>query len=137
RSLRDDRGADSMLTVGATPLLRAARGADVPAIKLLLAHGARVDLPTARGITPLLAASGIASSGLDTRGRYRTEEQVRESVQLLLDAGADVRAKDNAGAAVMHGAASWGWNSVIELLATRNADLFAQDARGRTAVDLT
>ncbi len=137
RSLRDDRGADNMLTVGATPLLRAARGADVPAIRLLLAHGARVDLPTARGITPLLAASGIASSGLDTRGRYRTEDQVRESVQLLLDAGADIRAKDNTGATVVHGAASWGWNSVIELLAARNADLAAKDARGRTAVDLT
>jgi ankyrin repeat protein len=42
RSLRDDRGADSLLTVGATPLLRAAKGGDLPAIQLLLAHGANV-----------------------------------------------------------------------------------------------
>lgn len=137
RSLRDDRGADSMLTVGAAPLLRAARGADAPAIRLLLAHGARVDLPTARGITPLLAASGVASSILDTRGRYRTEAQVQESVALLLDAGADIRARDNAGATALHGAATWGWNSVVEQLAARDADLFAKDARGRTPVDLT
>ena len=47
RSLRDDRGADSMLTVGTTPLLRAAKAGDVPAMQLLLAHGANVDLPTA------------------------------------------------------------------------------------------
>ncbi len=137
RSLRDDRGADTMLTVGATPLLRAARAAAVEAVKLLLQHGARVDLPTARGITPLLAASGVASSGLDTRGRYRTEAQVHETVKLLLDAGADVRAADNTGATVLHGAATWGWNDVIEQLAARDADLFAKDARGRMAVDLT
>ncbi len=137
RSLRDDRGADNMLTVGTTPLLRAARAADVEAVRLLLQHGARVDLPTARGITPLLAASGVASTGLDTRGRYRTEERVLETLTLLLDAGADIRTADSAGATVLHGAATWGWNAVIEKLVARNADLFAKDARGRMAVDLT
>ena len=46
RSLRDDRGADTLLGIGTTPLIRAARAADIPAMKLLLAHGANVELPT-------------------------------------------------------------------------------------------
>ena len=61
--------------MGATPLLRAAKGGDLPAIELLLAHGANVELPTATGISPLLAAAGVGSSALDTRGRYKTQTQ--------------------------------------------------------------
>ena len=40
RSLGQDRGGDSMLTVGTTPLIRAAKAGDNGAVKLLLAHGA-------------------------------------------------------------------------------------------------
>ena len=36
RSVGADRGADGMLTIGTTPLLRAAKGLDAPAITLLL-----------------------------------------------------------------------------------------------------
>jgi ankyrin repeat protein len=137
RSLRDDRGADTMLTVGTTPLLRAAKAVDVPAIRLLLQHGALVDLPTTRGVTPLLAAAGVAWSGLDTRGRYRAEAAGLEAVTLLLDAGADVNARDGSGATALHGAAAAGWNPVVAVLAARGADLFAKDGRGRTAIELT
>lgn len=137
RSLRDDRGADTMLTVGTTPLLRAAKAVDLPAVRLLLQHGARPDLPTSRGMTPLLAAAGVGHSGLDTRGRYRDEALGREVVQLLLDAGADVNARDSSGATALHGAAGQGWNSVISLLAARGADLGAKDGRGRMAIELT
>ena len=36
RLLGPDRGGDSLLTTGSTPLLRAAKACDVPAAKLLL-----------------------------------------------------------------------------------------------------
>src|SRR5690606_42131158 len=68
----DDRGADTMLTVGTTPLIRAAKAGVIPAMKLLIAHGANVNLPTANGITPLMAAAGNASAPLDTRDRKST-----------------------------------------------------------------
>ncbi len=113
RSLRDDRGADAMLTVGTTPLLRAAKAGDAPAIRLLLQYKANVELPNTNGITPLLAAAGIASSALDTRGRYRTEPEALESVRLLLAAGASTNARDRNGQTALHGAAGSGWNSVI------------------------
>jgi ankyrin repeat protein len=136
RSLRDDRGADSMLSVGTTPLLRAAKAGDIPAMKLLIAHGARVDLPTATGITPLMAAAGNGSAGLDTRGRYKDEAQSIEAVEILLAAGADVGARDRNGQTALHGAAGWGWNGVVKRLAANKIDLFAKDAQGRTAADV-
>ncbi len=136
RSLRDDRGADTLLTVGATPLLRAAKGGDLPAIRLLLAHGANVELPTATGISPLLAAVGVGSSALDTRGRYKSQPQALTAVQALLDGGANINETDHSGQTALHGAASWGWNDVIKVLAERHANLMAKDGRGRTAADV-
>jgi len=137
RSLRDDRGADTLLTIGSTPLIRAAKAGDAAAIKLLLAAGANVDLATINGITPLMAAAGNGSSGLDTRGRYKTEAQAVESAQLLLAAGANVNARDRSGQTALHGAAGWGYNSFIRTLAASRADLAAKDSQGRTAMDLT
>jgi ankyrin repeat protein len=136
RSLRDDRGADGLLSVGTTPLLRAAKAGDVPAVRLLLAHGADPNLPTATGITPLMAAAGNGSASLDTRGRYKSEAQAVEAVKVLLAAGADINARDNSGQTALHGAATWGWNDLVRTLAAQHADLMAKDSRGRTAADV-
>jgi ankyrin repeat protein len=136
RSLRDDRGADGLLSIGSTPLLRAAKGGDIEALKLLLAHGARVDLPTATGVTPLMAAAGNGSTNLDTRGRYKTEAQANEAVQMLLAAGANINALDRNGQTALHGAATWGWNTLVKTLAVNRIDLAAKDAQGRTAADI-
>ncbi len=136
RSLRDDRGADLILTVGATPLLRAAKAGDLPAIQLLLAHGANVELPTVSGISPLLAAAGVGSSALDTRGRYKSQAQAIAVVQALLDKGADINEADHSGQTALHGAAGWGWNDLVQTLADRHANLMAKDGQGRTAADV-
>jgi uncharacterized protein len=94
RNVPQDRGGDNMLSQGATPLLRAARAGDAPAVELLLAYGALVDLPSAYGVTPLMAAAGVDFGNRVTRGRNRTEAGVLATVQLLLDAGADVNARN-------------------------------------------
>jgi hypothetical protein len=116
-------------------LLRAARAADVPAIKLLLAHAARTDLPQIAGITPLLAAAGLGASGVDTRGTLRTEPQMVETLQLLLAAGSKVNEVDAQGRTALHGAAQGGRNEIVKLLAARGADLQVKDARGFTPLD--
>lgn len=85
-----DRGGDLLLSQGATPLLRAARAGDAPLVRLLLDHGALPDLPTAYGITPLMAAAGVEYGLRVTRGRHRTKEGVLETLQMLVDAGADI-----------------------------------------------
>ena len=136
RSLRDDRGADSLLSVGTTPLLRASKAGDIPVMKLLIEHGANVNLPTATGITPLMAAAGNGSINLDTRGRYKTEAQAVEAVDLLVKSGADINARDRNGQTALHGAASWGWNSMVKALVANKIELMAKDAQGRTAADI-
>jgi len=136
RALGPDRGADMMLTIGATPLLRAAKAGDVPAIKLLLAHGANPNLPNISGVTPIMAAAGLASNEIDTRGRFKTQAEAVESINLLAKAGADVNAHETrSGQTALHGAALWGWNDVIKALVANKADLDAKDAKGMTPLD--
>jgi ankyrin repeat protein len=93
RDVPQDRGGDSILAQGATPLLRAARAGDAPFVELLLKHGALVDLPSKEGVTPLMAAAGVEFGTRVTRGRNRTDEGVLATMRLLLDAGADVNAR--------------------------------------------
>jgi ankyrin repeat protein len=93
RDVPQDRGGDTILAQGATPLLRAARAGDAPFVDLLLKHKALVDLPSKEGVTPLMAAAGVEFGTRVTRGRNRTTEGVLATMRLLLDAGADVNAR--------------------------------------------
>jgi ankyrin repeat protein len=93
RNVPQDRGGDSILSQGATPLLRAARAGDTPMVELLLEHGALVDLPSNQGVTPLMAAAGVEYGLRVTRGRNRTDEGVLSTMRVLLDAGADIEAR--------------------------------------------
>jgi ankyrin repeat protein len=147
----DDRGCDAMLTTGSTPLLRAAKTFDTDAMKLLLAHGARLDLPNSSGVSPIHAAAGYGSLECDIRGygpgipHYMTadvEEKSIETLTVLLEAGADVNAVTTGGQrgkgpgqTPLFGAAFWGWNDVITFLVSKGAKIDARDAEGRTAVD--
>jgi ankyrin repeat protein len=93
RDVPQDRGGDTMLAQGATPLLRAARGGDDKFTALLLEYKALVDLPSKEGITPLMAAAGVDYGQRVTRGRNRTDEGVLATMALLVKAGANVNAR--------------------------------------------
>jgi ankyrin repeat protein len=93
RNVPQDRGGDRILAQGATALLRAARAGDVEFTKLLLEHGALVDLPSKEGVTPLMAAAGVEFGQRVTRGRNRTEQEVYDTIVVLLEHGADVNAQ--------------------------------------------
>ena len=138
RSVGADRGVDRMLTIGTTPLLRAAKALDAPAIQLLLEHHALVNLPNIQGITPTMAAAGLGSVDADTRGVYTTpdvQEQSLASLKLLLAAGGQINAADGRGQTPLHGAAFWGWNDVVKYLVEQGANLNAVDLKGKTPVD--
>jgi ankyrin repeat protein len=138
RNLGADRGVDRMLTIGVTPLLRAAKALDAPAVAALVKHGARLDIPNNQGITPVMAAAGMGSVDADTRGVYTTEDTPQRSIatlDILLKAGADVNSADPRGQTPLHAAAFWGWNSTVEYLVAHGAKLDAKDNRGLTAVE--
>jgi uncharacterized protein len=145
---------DELLTTGTTPLLRAAIGADVEAVRLLLEHGALVDLPNVHGLTPLMAAAGHVSG----RGRQgdgaQSQERAIEMLHLLLAAGADIEAKlsgthrltarvglqptavtDREGQTALFGAVKFGWTNVVEYLLAKGADPNVEDALGKTPLD--
>jgi uncharacterized protein len=139
RSIGSDRGVDGMLTIGATPLLRAAKGLDAPAIKLLLGHGAIIDLPNNQGITPVMAAAGLGSVDADTRGLYTTfdvQQRSIDSLELLLKAGADINAPGGRRQQTpLTAAAYWGWNDVVQYLFDHGAKLDVKDSGGMSPID--
>jgi uncharacterized protein len=159
RMVSQDRLADPSIDTGTTPLLRAAKAADLPAMKALLDAGALVDLRNSLGHTPLIVAAG-ASRGraLPTRGGSYNEDQAIAAVKLLLAAGADVNASGYKGPTTdrgetlrctgyvaivdcykgetaMHGAALHGWMKLAEVLKAAGANLDAVDADGKTPLD--
>jgi ankyrin repeat protein len=132
-----DRGNDGMLGGGTTPFLRAAKAGDVPAMKLLLEHGADPTLgPTRSGITPLMAAAGLGTTEADTTGRQKTQAQAIEAIQLLLDRGLDLNTQASDGQTAVHGAAMQGYDDVIRFLAAKGAKLDTPDKDGFTPLDV-
>jgi ankyrin repeat protein len=139
RSVGADRGVDTMLTIGTTPLLRAAKALDAPAIALLLKHGALPNLPNSQDITPTMAAAGLGSVDADTRGLYTTADVQKrsiESLELLLAAGGEINAAGGRRMQTpLQAAAFWGWNDVVQYLAAHGAKLDAKDSQGMNAID--
>jgi uncharacterized protein len=137
---------------GATPLLVAATYLEVEIVRALLQARTnhRLGLVTG-GTTPLLTAAGVAvekearPSDLarwhivdsDTPSVPRNEAEVLEATRLLLDAGADVNQRNEAGDTALHAAAAAGLTTVIQLLADRGASLDVKNALGQTPLALT
>jgi ankyrin repeat protein len=145
-----DRGNDTMLGAGTTPILRAARAGDAAAMRLLLKRGADpkiatgsdipvdVSQPVRRqpgGINPLMAAAGLGSKEEDSVGRYKTEAQSIEAIQVCLEAGVDINAVDGRGQTALYGAALQGYDEVVKFLVAHGAKLDIKDQRGFTALD--
>ena len=130
-----DRGQDSMLGAGTTPLLRAAKAGDIPAMKLLMAKGADVNLATRAGITPLMAAAGVGTKEEDATGRFKTEDDAIQAVDLCLAAGADINAANSNGQTALHAAAQRGQDKILQHLIGKGANVNAKDRRGFTPLD--
>jgi len=127
---------------GATAFFLAAKFLEVDIMRLLAKGGADPRLGTMDGITPLMAAAGVGwGGGVDRRGRdtsgigdpvIHDEDRALEAARLAVDLGADVNAANDAGDTALHGAASKGYDAIVQLLADKGARLEAKNKRGRT-----
>jgi len=121
-------------TRGSTPLIRAATNADMEVMKLLLEHGADVNLMMADRQTPIMAV---------LTGRA-PEPQALQMIQLLHDAGADVNVialvnhrEESRGGTALHYATRKRYKEVMKKLVEYGIDLNAKDQDGLTALDYT
>ena len=158
RGGRDNRFRDDLLTTGATPLLRAAQTFDNDVVRALLEHGALVDLPTASGVTPFMAAAGMGTrTGSGVLGPGVRDDVIArslETMEILRRAGADVNAlivditiltariaRDNTmtgrqGQTALFYVADTGRTPVVKYLLDHGAKADALDDMGRTAIDV-
>ena len=118
-------------------LVTAAANQDTQTVQALLAEGVDVNTPRADGAT---AARRRSWRPPDSAGPYTLRGEPRgvrsasaeEAVRLLVEAGADVNAVNEADFTALHGATFRGLNEVIEYLVAQGADIDARDFRGRT-----
>jgi len=102
-------------------------------LRELLAAGADPRVMTSDGTTPLMVAAGLGRATFNpTRQRGPRSLGAEESVKILIDAGAEVNAVNEADFTALHGAAFRGLNEVVEYLVAHGANINARDFRGRT-----
>jgi ankyrin repeat protein len=149
---------------GATPFWRAAYASDVDAMRLLIAHGADPNIPTAKspdrrrgdadaaarpgteppvpvggpGLAPLHAASGPGyGAGYAGNAHHVAPGGMLAAVTYLVDElHADVNLADADGNTAMHNAAARGDNEMIQYLVSKGADVTRVNRQGQTTVDL-
>jgi len=131
-----DRGVDTMLSAGTTPLVRAAKAGDAVVVKFLLEKGADPKLATRNGINPLMAAAGVGTKEEDATGRHKTSADMIDTIKLLLAAGLDINAAESTGRTALHGAALQGFDPVVQFLVDQGAKLDVKDRNGRTPLDM-
>ncbi len=149
------RFADEIITTGATPLLRAAGAPDREAVRLLLDHGGRADVPNAMGVTPLMAAAGLGMRPSPRFNPVANDAQDRSiaTLEMLLAAGDDVNARitdvksltarmgrggtlpERGGQSALFGAVQWGWAKVVQYLIAHGAKVDVKDDLGVTPLD--
>jgi hypothetical protein len=91
-------------------------------MKLLLESGADWSIPNADNYTPLLAAAGVGAlgSGDEVPG---SEAEAIETVQLLLELGADINSVTDTGETAVHGAAYQERPALVHFIVENGADI--------------
>jgi ankyrin repeat protein len=95
--------------VGSTPFYNAARNGDAPMMRLLVQYGADPKMPTAVGVTPLMAAACLDYYEGETPGPLTgvSEAERLEAVKLAVELGNDINAQTNFGEYPMIGSAEF------------------------------
>jgi uncharacterized protein len=123
--------------VGATPFWLAAHYGEPGAMRALAAGGAEVHFAMIDGTTALLAPLSIRQGGEDAAaGPGLTERMILDTVTAAVDLGANIDATNSAGNTAVHLAASKGFRTVVEFLASKGARLDVKNQKGQTPLAL-
>ena len=151
-------------TTGATAFWRAAYATDVPAMRVLIAHGADPNIPTMKppqrrrggddeqldpsgllpvpvggpGVYPIHAATGVGygEGFAGNAHRHVPDGWLPAARYLIEELGADVNARDLNAYTPLHHAAARGHNALIRYLVDHGADVMVVSRRGQTIVDM-
>jgi ankyrin repeat protein len=115
--------------VGATPFLLASSVDDVEVMRFLLAAGADTKFMTATNTTALMAATALNHPVGESAV---TEQQALEAVQLLLDLGMSAGGVTTFNENALFGPAYRGWNTLLELLIEKGAEVNVVSKAGVT-----
>jgi uncharacterized protein len=133
--------------LGATPYALAAKFLEPEIMRALASASANTRQPMKDGATPLMAAAGMGivapaqdeKRGTDRRGLaildggiVEPESRVLETVTTAIALGSDLEATNPSGETALHIASAQGYETVVQALAERGANLNARNARGQT-----
>jgi ankyrin repeat protein len=129
-----------------TPLLSAAKQGKIETVRILLDHGAKVQLGVHSALDYAVDHGDVAMAELLARadGRAIRNEHLIDAaraghldmVRWLLDKGADLSATKDYGSTALRSAVLSRTTDVVKFLLERGADIEAKDSYGQTALDL-
>jgi uncharacterized protein len=126
--------------IGSTPYLLAARFLDPEIMRTLAAGGADPKMTMPNGATALMLAAGMDSSVTENRrgiatidfGKVEGTDQALPAVAAAFDLGSEVTAVSKTGDTALHAAAFHQYETVIQFLADRGADVNVKNKAGQT-----
>jgi ankyrin repeat protein len=129
RSIGNDHPQLSM--IGITPYMLAAASGDTGLMRTLVEGRGDPKLQTPEKVSGMMVAAGFGAER-----NIRNEARALEALKLAVDLGGDVNEAKEDGRTALHSAAYLGWNSVIEFLVSRGANLEAKDMYGQTPITI-
>ena len=125
---------ESTLAEGSTPLMRAAKNGDAPAMRLLLEYGADAAIVQKNHTTALMLAAGLGR-GLGVFAKdYATDLEMLEAVRVLVARDVDLNAVNDNGQTAVHFAVRVS-DDIVRYLAANGAKLDVKDKQGHTPLD--
>lgn len=121
---------------GGTAFMRAVRGGDLDAMKLLLKYGADPKATRTDGANAIMIAGGIGRGGFGATAQTKSREELLEAIRLCQGEGLDINAQNAAGLSALHGAAAAGDTVMIRILVDAGAKLDLRSRDGLTPLDV-